>query len=266
MGINVGINGAGGRMGRRLMDLTCADSELELVAAIEGAGSPIIGKAISDLEPAAKVSTAVMTELKGNIDVVIDFSVPEATLAILEQVARKEAALVIGTTGFTEEQAARIKKAAMLIPIVWAPNMSLGVNLLFKLAGEVAQILGNGYDIEIVEAHHNKKADAPSGTALGLAKSICEATGRNMEKDLVHGRSGRPGARTHKEIGMHAVRMGSVVGDHRAYFCSEFERIELVHHAQNRDVFAAGALRAAKWVVGKKPGIYDMQDVLFGEK
>lgn len=265
MSIKVGISGAGGRMGRRLMDLTCADSELELSAAIEMAGSPLVGKAIADLEPAAKATTAVMTELKGKVDVVIDFSVPEATIGLLEQIARKEAALVIGTTGFNEEQAARIKKASMLIPIVWAPNMSLGVNLLFKLAGEVAKILGTPYDIEIVEAHHNKKADAPSGTALGLAKSICEATGRDMEKDLVHGRSGRPGPRTHKEIGMHAVRMGSVVGDHSVYFCSEFERIELAHHAQNRDVFAAGALRAAKWVVGKKPGLYDMQDVLFGK-
>lgn len=265
MSIKIGINGAGGRMGRRLMNLTCAEPDLELTAAVDAAGSPVIGKAIADLEPTAKVSTAVMTELKGKVDAVIDFSIPEGTMSLLEQIARKEAALIIGTTGFNPEQENRIKKAALLIPIVWAPNMSLGVNLLFKLAGEVAKTLGIKYDIEIVEAHHNKKADAPSGTALGLAKSICEATDRDIEKDLVHGRSGRPGARTHKEIGMHAVRMGNVVGDHSVYFASEFERIELAHHAQDRDVFAAGAVRAAKWVVGKKPGIYDMQDVLFGD-
>ncbi len=266
MGIKIAINGAAGRMGRRLMSLTCADEELELIAAIESVGNPVIGKAISELEPSANVSTAVMTALQGKIDVVVDFSAPEAIIGLLEQIASLNSALVIGTTGFDAEQEERINKASMLIPIVMAPNMSLGVNLLFKLAGEVASLLGEEYNIEIVEAHHNQKADAPSGTALGLAKSICEATNRSLEKDLVHGRSGKPEARTSKEIGMHAIRMGSVVGDHTVNFCSNSERIELSHHAQNRDVFVTGALRAAKWVCGKKPGLYTMQDVLFSKE
>jgi 4-hydroxy-tetrahydrodipicolinate reductase len=237
---------------------------MELVAAIERPESHLVGKAIADLEPAAKTSAAVQARLNAHTNVVIDFSVPEASMKLLEQVAAENSALVLGTTGFDEEQTSRIKKAANLIPIVWATNMSLGVNLLFRVAAEVAKSLGDDFDVEIVEAHHNKKADAPSGTALTLAESVADALGRDINTDLVHGRSGRPGPRTKKEIGMHALRMGSVVGDHTVNFCSEFERIELKHHAQNRDVFASGAIRAAKWAVNQKPGLYNMQDVLFG--
>ncbi|MHC4887514.1 MAG: 4-hydroxy-tetrahydrodipicolinate reductase [Planctomycetota bacterium] len=266
MGIRVAIHGAGGRMGRCLMSLVCADPELKLGSAIEYAGHPLIGKAISDLEPTSKSNMAVTTHIMGEVDVVIDFSTPEASMELLNEVARLDAPLVLGTTGITEEQADRVHKASQIIPIMWAPNMSLGVNLLFRIAGEVAKALGDEYDIEVVEAHHNKKADAPSGTALGLAQSLCEALDRDIEADLVHGRSGRPGPRTRREIGMHALRMGSIVGDHTVHFGNEYEQIAISHRAQDRNVFAAGALRAAKWLVGRKPGLYDMQDVLFGEQ
>jgi 4-hydroxy-tetrahydrodipicolinate reductase len=251
-------------MGRRLMSLIVADPELELSAAVERPGHPLVGKGIQDLEPSAKTMTAVATEIVGKVDVLIDFSVPEALEDLLEDCASKDVPLVIGTTGLDEEAERRIEKAAKMLPVVYAPNMSLGVNLCFRLVREMAAALGEDFDIEITEAHHNRKADAPSGTALGLARAVAEALDRDLEKDLVHGRSGRPGPRGRREIGMHALRLGGVVGEHTVHFGSENEVIALSHRATNRDVFADGALRAAKWVAGRKPGCYSMEDVLFG--
>jgi len=264
MPIRLGVNGAGGRMGRRVMALSVADPELELTCALEMAGHPLVGRGIQDIEPAAKSMTAVATQIVGKVDVIVDFSAPEALEGLLEEAAAKDAALVVGTTGLSDDEVHRIDKAAKIIPIVYAPNMSLGVNLLFRIVREVAGALGDAFDVEIEETHHNKKADAPSGTAMGLARAVAEALGRDLDKDLVHGRSGRPGARKRREIGMHALRMGSVVGEHTVHFGNEYEVIGLSHRALDRDIFAAGALRAAKWVAGRKPGRYSMEDVLFG--
>lgn len=265
MGIKLAINGAAGRMGKRLMALALHDTELELVAAIDYAAHPLQGRPIKFLEPEADSLVTLEPAFNTHLpcDVMIDFSTAESSAHRATEAATVGCALVIGTTGLNAQQEAAITLASKKIPIIHAANYSLGVNLLVKIAGEVAKALGEEFDIEIVEAHHNKKVDAPSGTALAIAKRICATTGRNAEADLVHGRSGKPGARSKNEIGMHAVRMGSVVGDHSAYFGSDFEIIELAHRAQTRDVFAAGALRAAKWLVGKAPGMYTMEDVLF---
>lgn len=264
MAVKIAINGAAGRMGRRLMAMCCEDEGLELFGALEYAACPVIGKKVSEIEPLAKADISFTAQIPAGAEVLIDFSTPEGTVARAKEAMETGCALVIGTTGMNKEQLAVVEEAATKVPVIHAANYSLGVNLLLRVSAEVAKALGENFDIEITEAHHNRKEDAPSGTALAIARSICEATGRDMDKDLVHGRSGRPGARTKREIGMHAIRMGSVVGDHSAYFGSEQEIIELAHRAQSRDVFAAGALRASGWLAGKKPGVYSMQDVLFG--
>lgn len=258
------ISGAAGRMGRRLLALAMNNPELELVGALDYAAHPQQGKTVREIEPEADSAVKLSAEFNMDCAVIIDFSTPQATVARAREAAQKGCALVVGTTGLSPEEEQEVAKAAQRIPIIHAANYSLGVNLLLKITAEVAKALGPDFDIEITEAHHNRKADAPSGTALAIAKSICAATGRAYPGDLVHGRSGRPGERTRKEIGMHAIRMGSVVGDHSAYYGSDFEIIEIAHRAQTRDVFAAGALRAALWLCGKKPGLYSMQDVLFG--
>ena len=264
MALQIGINGAGGRMGRRLMALTCADPELELAEAVDYAQHPSQGKPVASFESEVRSHISLANEFCGQAKVVIDFSSPAGTANAIAQCAAKRIPLVIGTTGIEKDLSDTIHAAARNLPIVWAANMSLGVNLLLRVSAEIAKALGDGFDIEIVESHHNKKADAPSGTALALAKSIAGALGRDLDKTLVHGRQGRPGPRTKPEIGMHALRLGSVIGDHTVHWGSDYERIELTHRAQNRDVFASGALRAAKWLSSKPAGLYDMQDVLFG--
>ncbi len=262
----IAINGAAGRMGRRLLALAGADPELEVVCALERAGHEWLGRPIVEVEPEAK-GRAVLTErIGGDPQVLVDFSSPAATAALAGLAAEAGLALVVGTTGLTMPELHVLDQTAKRVPLIQTTNFSLGVNLLFQIAGQVAKALGEDFDIEIVEAHHNRKVDAPSGTALSLAEAVCAATGRDPCTDLVHGRSGKPGARPRREIGMHALRLGAVVGDHTVHFGSDFERIELTHKAQNRDVFAAGALRAAKWlaVENRKPGRYTMRDVLFG--
>jgi 4-hydroxy-tetrahydrodipicolinate reductase len=195
--------------------------------------------------------------------VLIDFSTAESTARHAAAAAELGVALVIGTTGLAPAQQAAVDAAAKRVAVLQAPNFSLGVNLLFRIAREVARALGEDFDVGIVEAHHNQKADAPSGTALGLARAVAEGLGRDADEAMVHGRQGRPGPRARKEIGMHALRMGSVVGEHTAHFASPYERLELTHRAESRVVFAAGALRAAKWIAGKPAGRYTMDDVLF---
>ncbi len=259
------ISGAAGRMGRRLMVLTSNEDELELAGAIDYPQHPMIGQSVTQIEPELAGTEVRLTKcLEVQADVMVDFSLPEGTEKRLPEAVERKLAMVIGTTGMSKEQEAQVLEASKYIPIIQASNYSLGVNLLLKVAAEVAKALGEDFDIEITEAHHNQKVDAPSGTALALAKSICEATGRNVDTDLVHGRSGRPGKRSRREIGMHALRLGSVVGDHSIYFGSALEIIELSHRAQTRDVLAAGAIRAAKWICGKEPGMYTMENVLFG--
>ena len=260
--IKVAINGAAGRMGRRLVALVTEEDDMQVVAALEGSGHELVGRDAGEIAGIGPIGVPVSAEWKERADVLIDFSVPAGTMARLPQAVEKGTAMLIGTTGLTDDQRAEIAKAAERIPVLQAPNMSVGVNLLFKLAGEVAAALGDEYDIEIVETHHRFKKDAPSGTALRLAESIAEATGRDLSKEAVYGRHGATGERTRREIGIHALRAGDIVGDHTVIFSTLGERIELTHRAHTRDTFARGALRAARFLAGKPPRMYSIQDVL----
>lgn len=259
---SIGINGAAGRMGRRLVALAHEDPGLRVAAALEHAGQPLLGQDAGTVAGVGPIGVVLTEALSDPPAVLIDFSVPAATRSAIDLCVGQNVALVIGTTGLTADDHARIDRAARRIAVLQAPNMSLGVNLLFALAARVAATLGDDYDIEITEAHHRFKKDAPSGTAIGLAEAICEATGKSYEKDVAHGRHGGDVVRERGTIGMHALRMGDVVGDHSATFATLGERIELRHVASTRDVFAHGALRAAKWLAGKPAGRYAMTDVL----
>jgi len=262
--IKLCIAGACGRMGQRLIALAVADDAFGIVGALECADHPSVGQNIGT-SAGAKSPIIVTSDLSAgiaNCDVVLDFTVPEATLQHLEGAVEAKKAMVIGTTGFTDKQRARLNELAARIPSVVASNMSLGVNLLFALADDAARILGPDFDVEIIEAHHRFKKDAPSGTARRLAEILAERRGLDVSKDLRHGREGIVGERPPDEIGVHAVRGGDIVGDHTVVFAGLGERIELTHRAHSRDTFARGALRAAKFIVKQKPGIYTMQQVL----
>ncbi|MCC8181100.1 MAG: 4-hydroxy-tetrahydrodipicolinate reductase [Planctomycetes bacterium] len=265
MAVKLAISGAGGRMGQKLLALSDKDGDLQLVQAIEWSGFPLLGKDINAGSALAPRAAGIKwsATLEPGADVLIDFSSPENAVNNAKQAVEYKTALVVGTTGLDESQRDLLRAAAETVPVLFAPNFSLGVNLMLKLVGEAARILGDEYNIEIVEAHHNQKVDAPSGTALGLAQAVAEPLDRDVNSDLVHGRVGKPGKRTGREIGMHSLRMGAVAGDHTVYFCSDFECLSISHHAESRDVFAAGALRAAKWLAGKQAGYYSMQDMLF---
>ncbi len=257
--------GAAGKMGRRIANLLMEDNELDLIGAVEAKGSAHIGQDVGIICSMQPNGVTIVDDLKKVIndgEVVIDFSTPAATLNHVRIAADNKKPIVIGTTGFKPEQIKEIEKLSVIVPVVLAPNMSLGVNILFKLVGEVASILKDDYDIEIVEMHHRHKVDAPSGTALKLAEIIADAIGENLDDVAVYGRKGLMGARKQKEIGIMSLRGGDVVGDHTVIFAGLGERIEITHKASSRDTFARGALKAAKWVVDKLPGLYSMQDVL----
>lgn len=262
--ISLAITGAGGRMGKRLVALALEEQprRFAIVAAMDAASAPSIGQDAGRVAGVGDCGMKITAELVASPQVLIDFSAPAATRAMLPRCVQKKCAMIIGTTGLTVEDQRLIDDAARSIPVLQATNTSLGVNLLLQIAAQVAQKLGADYDIEIVEAHHNQKKDAPSGTALSLAESICKATGRAMEKNLVHGRHGHDAKRTPGSIAMHAVRMGDVVGEHTIYYATQGERIEIKHVASTRDTFVRGALRAAAWIAGKQPGRYAMKDVL----
>jgi 4-hydroxy-tetrahydrodipicolinate reductase len=247
--VKIAIAGAGGRMGRTIVEATSADPELEIVAAVDLAGSPAVG------QPAGKVRIASELASVAQADVVLDFTRPEGTLALLKH-AR---AMVIGTTGFTEEDKDRIAQAAKRIPIVQAANFAVGVNTAYKLAEIAARILGDDYDVEIVEAHHRHKVDAPSGTALQLGEIVAGAL---KKKDFVFGRKGVIGERQPSQIGFHSIRGGDIVGEHTVIFAGTGERVEVTVRSQSRLTYANGALRAAKWLKGRPPGLYAMSDVL----
>ena len=253
--IKLAINGAAGRMGQRLISLAGEDKAFEVVCAIEDSAHPYIGKKLGGVTYADRLSRGA--------DVVIDFSLPKGTEAVLAAAVNDETAMVIGTTGLGQAAEKMIRQAVGRIPIVQAANFCIGVNLLLKLAAQAAGILGEGFDIEIVEAHHRFKKDAPSGTALALARAIGEARGEGHASALRQGRSGQC-PREAGEIGVHAVRLGDTVGEHAVHFGSLGETVSLSHSAHTRDTFAGGALRAAAWVVDKSPGLYSMADVLFG--
>jgi 4-hydroxy-tetrahydrodipicolinate reductase len=234
--IKLGIAGARGRMGRRIFELASQDREFELTLALEKKGTPMIGKEMGKLKISSSADGIFL------IDVLVDFSTPEATELNLDYVAKYRKALVLGTTGLNDTQLKKVEEVSKVVPIVFSPNMSVGVNILFAILPEIAKRLGPEYGIEIVEAHHKAKKDAPSGTAKKFGQILADTTKR--------------------EIPIHAIRLGDIIGDHTVIFCGNSERIEIKHQAHSRDLFAVGALKAAKWVFAKPPGLYSMQDVL----
>jgi 4-hydroxy-tetrahydrodipicolinate reductase len=263
--MKVAIVGAAGRMGGRLIQAVLEAEGLELTGATERPGHPQIGidagLAAGAGELGVKISdnlSAVMTDA----DVLIDFTFPEVTLSNLEICAQQGKMIVSGSTGFTPEQKALVEKYAEQIPVVLAPNMSVGVNACFKLLKEAAKILGDDFDVEVVELHHNKKKDSPSGTAVRMGEVVADALGRDYTQVANYHREGMCGERRKDEIGMQTVRGGDIVGEHTVYFIGMGERIEISHRAMSRNMFARGAARACLWLEDKSPGLYDMQDVL----
>ena len=263
-GIRVVIAGASGRMGKALLEAVAGAADMSLHAALERDGSPWLGHDAGELVGTvlgAKVIQDVDSALNG-ADVLIDFTRPEATLHHLELCQRKGVAMVIGTTGFDAAGKAAIAAAAKAIPVVFAPNMSVGVTLALRLLDMAARVLDEGFDIEIVEAHHRHKVDAPSGTALRMGEVVANALGRDLKTCAVYGREGVTGERDPKTIGFATVRGGDVVGDHTVMFAGIGERLEITHKASSRMTFALGALRAARFLSGKPHGLFDMQNVL----
>lgn len=258
---SIAITGAAGRMGQRLVSFAKQEGGFQIVGAIERPEHPQQSRDAGEVAGIGAIGTSISHDLKATPQVLIDFTVPTAMRHWLKTCRDRGIAMVIGTTGLQGPDHAAIDQAAADIAILQAPNMSLGVNLLFKIAGEVAKKLGDDYDIEIVEGHHRFKKDAPSGTAMGLADAILNATGKTRDA-LVYDRHGDDAVRNRGEIGMHALRIGDEVGRHTAYFAALGERLELTHVATNRDTFVHGALRAAKWLAGQKPGRYAIADVL----
>ena len=235
--IKLGIAGVCGKMGKRIFELASFDREFEITLALEKKGTPLIGRELGKLKVSSTADGLFL------VDVFVDFTAPEATQMHLDYVARYKKALVLGTTGLSEAQLKKVEEVSGVVPVVSSVNMSVGVNVLFKLLAEFARRLGEDYSIEIVEAHHKFKKDSPSGAARKIGEILADAT--------------------KKQIPIHAVRLGDIVGDHTVIFCGNSERIEIKHQAHSRDLFALGALKAAKWIMGKPAGLYSMQDVLF---
>lgn len=256
------IHGAAGRMGRRLVALAMESGFWKLIGAVDHPEHPDMGKDAGLLAGCGSAGVVLTGRLNGKAAVLIDFSLPAAAEETIAFCEKTRTALVMGTTGLSESHLNLIRKAGRNIPIVQATNMSLGMNLLFSLVGKVAKSLGEEYDIEIVEAHHRHKKDAPSGSAFSLAQAICEQTGRKFPDVLVHGREGKEALRQKGTIGMHAIRAGDIVGQHSVIYSTQGETVTLSHSAHSRDTFARGALSAARWLLGKAPGLYSMQDVL----
>ncbi len=259
------ITGAAGRMGKRIISLAIDAQQFDIIAAIDQKSCPDIGKDAGTIAGKEAINVPICTAdtaEAAKADVMIDFSLPTGADATIEYCAKNNIALVMGTTGLDDGQLANIKSASEKIPIIQATNMSVGMNTLFEMVGKLAKMLGSDYDIEITEAHHRFKKDAPSGSALTLAEKIAQSTQRNFPDCLVHGREGKDALRQKDTIGMHAIRAGDIVGQHSVIFSTIGETITLSHNAHSRDTFAAGAVRAAKWLAGKKPGLYSMTDVL----
>ena len=255
--MKVAIAGAAGRMGQALIDAVRAERELQFAAGLEAKGNPAVGRQVDGVAITSELDAALRAA-----DLLIDFTRPEATLAHVRACRDQGKRMVIGTTGFSAAQKKEIDDAATAIPIVMAANFAVGVNALYKLAESAARILGEGYDVEIIEAHHRQKVDAPSGTALQLGRVVAQALGRDLAKSAAHGRHGEPGARPAGEIGFHAVRGGDIVGEHTVLFAGIGERLELTVRSQSRATYAGGAVRAARWLASRKAGLYDMYDVL----
>jgi len=264
--IKVAVTGAAGRMGKANIEAIQMAEGVELGAAIVEPTSSLIGVDAGEMAGVGKLGVAVVgaiADAVNDFDVLIDFTAPEVTLENVAFCAAQGKKVVIGTTGLNDEQKAVLQQQAEKTAIVFAPNMSVGVNLCFKLLEIAAKALGNDdYDIEVIEAHHRHKVDSPSGTALRMGEVVADALGRDLKECAVYGREGITGARPRGEIGFETIRAGDVVGDHTVLFATEGERIEITHKASNRLTFAKGAVRASKWLEGKQTGLYDMQDIL----
>lgn len=266
MTVKVGIAGAGGRMGRFLVEaLAQPGYDAVLAAAVERPGSELLGSdagQLAGLEPNGVLLTDRLDAALAGIDVLIDFTSPATTVAHARACRDARKALVVGTTGLDSSQQAEIDAAADLVPVCQASNFSTGVNLLFRLLAQAAGALGDSVDVEIIEAHHRHKVDAPSGTALSMGKVIAKQLGRELDDVAVYGREGQTGPRARPTIGFSTIRGGDIVGDHTVLFAADGERIELTHRAGTRMAFASGAVRAAVWLPGRAPARYDMSDVL----
>lgn len=262
----LGICGVTGRMGNRILSLVDRDETLVLTAAIASPSSPHQGQKVEEVLDTEASGPLIQDRLTGTCDALIDFSSQEGTRQMARDCEETGTPLVVGTTGLPEVIHEQLEEASRTIPVLVSANMAPGMNLLFRIASEVAAALGEEYDVEITEHHHRDKQDAPSGTALTLAEEISSALGYDPEKTLVHGRHGDTGPRPSTEIGMHAIRGGGEVGQHRVLLAGTEETVELGHTAQNRTVFARGAIRAARFVADASPGLYSMQDMLFGSE
>ena len=259
------VMGAAGRMGGRIVHLIAETDGIELAGAVERKGHPAVGRDVGEPLGLGRTGILIGDDLSRCIgcgDVVIDFTAHEASLGNLETAAANGKAIVIGSTGFTAEEMKRVRRIAASARCVLTPNMSVGMNVMLRVLADVARILGDDYDVEIVEAHHHLKKDAPSGTAMKMAQVLAESLGRDLEEVGVYSRKGMIGERTKREIGIQTVRAGDIVGDHTVIFGGIGERLEFIHRAQSRDNFARGAIRAAFWLVDQPNGLYDMQDVL----
>ena len=262
--MRIAIAGSSGRMGRMLIETVLKAEDIQLAAALDVAGSAYLGKDAGELvgAPCGTPIRADFDAALAGVDCLIDFTRPAGTLAHLASCRKHGVAMVIGTTGMEAEQKKAIEHAGRDIPIVFAPNMAVGVNLVFKLLDTAARVLAQGYDIEVIEAHHRHKVDAPSGTALRMGEVVAAALGRDLKQCAVYGREGVTGERDPSTIGFATVRGGDIVGDHTVLFAGTGERVEITHKAASRMPYALGSLRAARFLAGRKSGLYDMQDVL----
>ncbi|MCH8542660.1 MAG: 4-hydroxy-tetrahydrodipicolinate reductase [Alcanivorax sp.] len=263
--MKVGVIGAAGRMGRTLIEAVQAHDGLTLGAAVDVPGSSLIGADAGELIGAGKLGVALVDDLAkvvSQADVFIDFTLPEATMANVQTCRAAGRRLVIGTTGLSDAQKAELRAASGDIAICFAANYSVGVTLCLKLLDTAARVLGDEVDIEIIEAHHRHKIDAPSGTALAMGEVVADALGRDLKECAVYGREGRTGARERQTIGFETIRAGDIVGEHTVMFAADGERLEITHKATSRMNFARGAVRAAAWLGEQQPGLFDMQDVL----
>ncbi len=263
--LNLAVTGAAGRMGRNLIQACFDHSSCQLGAAIEHQSSPFIGVDAGEMAGIGKLNTTLVAQLSdvsADYKTLIDFTRPDVTMQNLATCVANGKNVVIGTTGFSDEEKQQIKQASESIGIVFAPNMSVGVNLCFKLLDIAARVLGDEVDIEVIEAHHRHKVDAPSGTALRMGEVVADALGRNLDDCAVYGREGVTGERDRKTIGFETIRAGDIVGDHTVMFADIGERVEITHKASSRMTFANGAIRAALWLEDQGNGLYDMQDVL----
>ena len=263
--LNLIVCGAGGRMGTAVVRAIQQSAGTSLVAAIDKAGSPRLGKDAGEISAAGNLGITVSDKIEPYLKpgtVIIDFTRPEASLTYIRAAAKKAVPIVVGTTGFDPRQTAQIKRLSRRTPALLSANTSLGVNVLVSLLGTAAKLLGDDYDVEIVEAHHRFKKDAPSGTALALGRAIAGALNRDLDKVSIHGRKGIVGERSEKEVALLSVRAGDIVGEHTVIFGGIGERLEFVHRAHSRDTFAHGAIRAARWLARQNAGLYGMQDVL----